>query len=196
MCEEALPSRSTTRSGRAQSYPCDWEEFGPPRAPEFLYCLNMSRSTQLTQAEFEALIADTSKRVEGDVVWSEDEDHSPTVEFKAKIDSAPGYALFVKGSFNAISHNISFTIFHSSAGRIYGLDLGKDHRNPNGQLIGEKHKHRWSEKYRDKDAYVPTDITAPATDPVALWGQFCEEAKMTHQGTMHKPIPVQIELIL
>lgn len=167
-----------------------------PSTFAFLYTLDMSRSVQLTQAEFEALIADTSKRVEGDISWSEDEDHSPTVEFKAKIESEPGYALFVKGSFNALSHNVSFTIFHSSIGRIYALDIGKDHRNPNGKLVGEKHKHRWNEKYRDKEAYFPTDITSSPSDPVAVWAQFCEEAKMTHAGIMHRPPQIQGVLVL
>lgn len=156
----------------------------------------MGRGTQLTQVEFEALISDPTKHIVGDIAWTEDEDHSPTVEFKVKIHSEPEYDLFVKGSFNALSHNVSFTIFHSSAGRIYGLDLGKEHKNPDGSHVGEKHKHKWHEKYRDRQAYVPEDITALADNPVAVWAQFCAEANMIHNGVMHEPPPVQRELIL
>ncbi len=53
--------------------------------------------------------------------------------------------------------------------------MGKDHHNPSCVNIGEKHKHRWNEQLRDKDAYVPEDITASVTDPVAVWQQFCTE---------------------
>ncbi|MGH8191833.1 MAG: DUF6978 family protein, partial [Rhodanobacteraceae bacterium] len=42
--------------------------------------------------------------------------------------------------------------------RIYGLDLGKDHHNPQCNQVGEKHKHRWTDQYRDKEAYEPRDI--------------------------------------
>ena len=36
----------------------------------------------LTQAEFEEFINDTTKQIDGDILWIEDEDHSPTVEFR------------------------------------------------------------------------------------------------------------------
>jgi hypothetical protein len=39
----------------------------------------------LANAEFEAILADTSKQIEGDLQWSADEDHSPSVEFRAEI---------------------------------------------------------------------------------------------------------------
>jgi hypothetical protein len=76
---------------------------------------------------------------------------------------------------------------HQAAGRIYALDLGKDHRNPDGELVGEKHKHRFTEQFRDKWAYVPDDITFPAVDPVGVWKQFCTEARLRHVGTLQPP---------
>lgn len=47
---------------------------------------------------------------------------------------------------------------------------------------------------RDKEAYVPGDITAPVADPVAVWKQFCSEASITHNGELHAPPMVQLEL--
>jgi len=73
---------------------------------------------------------------------------------------------------------------------VYGLDLGKDHHNPQCDQVGEKHKHRWTEQFRDKEAFVPQDIAAEASDPVAVWHQFCAEAKLTHQGELAAP-PLQ-----
>jgi hypothetical protein len=46
-----------------------------------------------------------------------------------------------------------------------------------------------------KEAYAPEDITAPPTDPVAVWRQFFGEAKIQHDGVMHPPPPIQMELL-
>jgi hypothetical protein len=148
----------------------------------------------LTQAEFEALIADSSKRIDGDISWAEDEDHSPAVEFRAEVASTPGYPLFVRASFNALARTLSYALIHRATGRIYALDLGKDHHNPSCTNVGEKHKHSWTESMRDKEAYVPSDITAPTSDPLTVWKQFCAEASITHSGQLHSPPPIQLEL--
>ncbi len=141
----------------------------------------------LTRVEFEAILNDVSKQIQGDIAWQEDEDHSPRVEFRAEVSSDAGWPLFVIGTYNPLLPAVSFAIILQTEGRIYALDLGKDHHNPQCHRIGEKHKHRWSETYRDKEAYVPDDITADASEPVIIWEQFCSEAKITHQGKMIKP---------
>jgi hypothetical protein len=48
----------------------------------------------MNQAEFEALLEDTSKRISGELSWVEDEDHSPAVEFRVEVQSDPGYTIF------------------------------------------------------------------------------------------------------
>lgn len=149
----------------------------------------------MTQQEFEVLIEDNSKTIIGDIIWSEDEDHSPSVEFRIEVDSSAGYPLFVRASFNALAQTLTYALIHRGVGRIYALDLGKDHHNPSCQLVGDKHKHRWTELQRDKEAYVPQDITAAANDPVGVWSQFCLEARITHSGSLKLPPPLQLELI-
>jgi hypothetical protein len=141
----------------------------------------------LTLTEFETMLADTTKRIEGDIVWQEDEDRSPCLEFRAEIQSDSGWPLFVRGSYNPLIPALSYVLLLKTTGRIYGLDLGKDHHNPQCQQVGEKHKHRWSEQFRDKEAYAPDDIAAPASDPAAVWVQFCGEAAIMHQGRMTPP---------
>ena len=150
----------------------------------------------LTTSEFEALLADRSKRIDGDIRCDDAEDHSVCQEFKAQVLSEPGYSLFVKGTYNPVAGALSFTLVYSGHGRIYGLDLGKDHRNPTGETVGEKHKHRWTEQYRDKHAYIPGDITAQPHDVVLAWEQFCVEASISHDGTMSPPRPTQNDLFL
>lgn len=146
----------------------------------------------LTQAEFEQLITDPEKYIEGDILWTKE--RSTWLGFRVEITSPAGYPLFLKGSYNPIIAALSYHIIHQLSGRIYGLDLGKDHRNPDGKLIGEKHKHRWNEALRDKQAYVPPDINAPADAPVKVWLEFCQEAKITHNGNMTDPPPIQLNL--
>lgn len=149
---------------------------------------------EFTETELVAILDDTSKAISGDIRWSEDEDHSPSVEFRAEISSQAGYPLFVRGSFNHLAQTLTFAIIHASSRRIYALDLGKDHHNPDCRNVGEKHKHKWTDRFRDKEAYVPADISAPVLDPVAVWRQFCTEAKINHQGVMHSPPAQQREL--
>ena len=149
----------------------------------------------MNQTDFEALLNDTTKRVVGDISWTEDEDHSPTVEFRVEVESDPGYPIFIRGSYNSLAGALSYTVVHRGSGRIYALDLGKDHHNPSCTNVGEKHKHRWNAPVRDKDAYVPSDITAPLTEPVAVWLQFCAEANIQHRGVLHRPPPIQMEIL-
>jgi len=141
----------------------------------------------MTQAEFEAIIADASKRIDGDILWSEDEDQSPSVEFRAEVISGPGYPLFTRGGYNREARKLSYVLVHRAEGRICGLCLGIDHHNPACNYLGDRHKHRWSEPQGDKEAYVPPDITVGVNDAQAAWVQFCAEAGIIHNGVLHLP---------
>lgn len=147
----------------------------------------------MTDTEIAALLEDTSKSIGNDIDWREDEDHSPAVEFRAEVMSEPGYPLFIRGSYNRITDKLSYSLIHRSVGRIYGLCLGQDHHNPSCLFTGEKHKHVWTEEAKDKEAYVPDDITHGAAEPVAVWKQFCLEAKITHNGVLHAFPPIQTD---
>ena len=59
--------------------------------------------------------------------------------------------------------------------------------HPNGERVGETHKHRWTAEFRDKQAYVPKDITATWDRPLEVWQQFCAEARIDHRGTLGEP---------
>lgn len=148
----------------------------------------------MTQAEFETLLADNSKRIEQDIIWQEDEDRSPGVEFRVPVNSDSGFPIFIKGWYNREARTLSYSLIHRGVGRIYGLDLGKDHHNPSCTFVGEKHKHSWNELSRDKDAYVPADITMPGSDPVGVWREFCQEARINHVGVMHPPPHMNMEM--
>ena len=146
----------------------------------------------LSQGEYEAIIADNAKVIEGDIAWSVDP-YTHAQSFRVEVDSE--YPIFVNGWYNPFSGKLSYAIIHRRVGRIYGLDLGAEHRNPDRQMVGEKHKNYWREGDRDKWAYVPEDITEPWSRPVAVWGQFCSEASLKHEGSMSSP-GVQTEMPL
>jgi len=140
----------------------------------------------VNQADFEALLV-ANKMIEGDIRWGDDEDHSPAVEFRVEVESEAGHPIFIKGSYNALAQTLSYVLIHRGSGRVYALDLGNDHHNPDCNFVGDRHKHRWNEPLRDKEAYVPQDIHAPATNPLEVWEQFCIEANIHHHGVMHQP---------
>ena len=139
----------------------------------------------LTDADFAAILAG-AKRIADDIVWSEDEDRSSALIFRAEVES--DWPIFVQGRYNRRAKTLTYALILKPVGRIYALDMGKDHHNPRCNQTGEKHKHRWSEQYRDKEAYVPDDITAPVSDPVAVWRQFCIEARIAHEGRLNPPL--------
>ena len=141
----------------------------------------------LGQQEYEAIINDPHKVIREIIHWAGNP-NSTRREFKVDVESDEGYPIFVKGWYNSSSGKLSYSIIHRTVGRIYGLDLGADHRNPDGEVVGEKHKNYWVPGYRDKWAYVPEDITETWDSPAAVWRQFCAEARLTHSGPMESPV--------
>jgi len=154
------------------------------------------RLMPITQADFDAILADRTKTINGDIQWRRDDDDGVGCSFRAEISSVDGHPVFINGYYNPIAGKLSYVIIHRETGRVYGLDLGAEHHNPTCSRVGEKHKHKWTDRYKDKEAYVPTDITAAASDPVSVWKQFCVEASITHNGNMGAPPPLQEELLV
>ena len=141
----------------------------------------------LTAQKIEAFLSDDGKRIVGDIAWERAPGDHPALNFRKEIVSTSGYAVQVHGWYNSSNGKLTYTLFHGKDGRIYGLDLGKGHENPTGEQVGDKHKHRWTPATTDKAAYVPDDITEPWHRPVAVWRQFCAEARIRHEGTMSPP---------
>lgn len=139
---------------------------------------------------------DTTKRIDCDITWTIDDSHPAALSFRTEVFSEADYPLSAKGYFNHNSRKLTFVLLHRAEGCIYRLDLGIEHPNLDGERVGEKHKHRWSEDMGIKDAYAPKDITATLDDPVGVWEQFCSEAQMNHGGRMHLPPPGQMDMML
>lgn len=150
----------------------------------------------MNENELSTMISE-AKVIEGDINWLTDERDSPSVKCRANIISQNNFPIEICGTYNRAIQALSYTVIYKGVGRIYGLDLGKDHRNSDtGQLVGEKHKHTWTDAYKDKIAYVPDDITEPASNPIAVWQQFCTEFNVSHNGRMNDPPPLQGIILL
>ena len=148
----------------------------------------------LSQFEYDAIIATETKRIEGDISWGSDQ-NSLSVRFRHDIDSDEGFPLYLQGWYNPYSGKLSYAIIYRGVGRIYGLDLGAEHINPDGRAVGETHKNFWAPGHRDKWAYAPKDITQPWDRPLEVWQQFCAEVNLEHCGIMNPP-HVQGEMML
>ena len=142
----------------------------------------------LTEREFADILADTSKRIEGDIVWMPDPQHPGAVRFRVDVVSDTGYPLFMAGWYRPEKGGLGYTLVYRGEGRIYAIDFGHDHTNQsNKERLGRKHKHYWTEEYAAHIAYNPTDITEPWHQPLSVWQQFCAEARIEHRGAMHSP---------
>ena len=140
-------------------------------------------------AEYKAII-DDEKFITENIVWRNAPGRSPAQEFRVDVNYPDVDELRIQGWYNPFSGKLSYTIFIPSINRrIYGLDMGMSHTNPNQETVGSTHKNYWVEGAESDWAYEPQDITASLNDPVAVWRQFCAEANIRHTGTMSRPRP-------
>ena len=143
--------------------------------------------TSFNESDVAAIIADQSKVIVDNIVWRLQPTITPASKFRAPISCAEDPPLLMEGFFNPMSGKLSFSMILQGQGRIYGLDLGREHRNVGDEKVGETHKVRWTVSDRDRLAFVPKDISAHWSDPVAVWQQFCLEANLRHTGRMIAP---------
>ena len=132
--------------------------------------------------EFNALML-SDKRIEGNINWHEDQDRSQSARiFRTDVITDDERSMFVQGRYNARRGKLSYALILRGEGRIYALDMGREHRP-----YPDKHKHA------NGAIYDPDDITASPTAPTQVWEQFCREARITHLGNMDQPPKIGIQ---
>ena len=142
----------------------------------------------LSDAEFEEILSDRTKRIVEDIRWTPDPDHPPGMVFAAPIDSARRWPLTMHGSWYPQHRTLYLNVALTGTGAILRLCVGfSEHRNPEGARLGPVHKHRWTARLRDRQAYEPDDITADWDEPLIIWQQFCQEVGIVHLGTLFQP---------
>lgn len=112
--------------------------------------------------EFNAIML-SDKRIEENINWHEDQDRSQSARvFRADVITEGGHSLFVQGRYNARRGRFSYSLILRGENRIYGLDMGREHRP-----YSDKHKRA------NGTIYYPDAITALPTEPTQVWEQFC-----------------------
>ena len=143
--------------------------------------------TTFSESDVLAIIADTGKVIEGDIVWEAHSTMRLAQQFRMPVSSNVWEGILLQGWFSPVARKLSYTLFTPEHGRIYGLDLGAEHVNPGGERLVGTHKVRWTAEHGDRLGYVPADITVDWSEPVLVWQQFCAEANLSHVGTIVAP---------
>jgi len=114
-------------------------------------------------------------------------------KFKVDVKNKEGYPLKLVGTYSHKTGNFSFALLLGKK-RIRGLDCGhKPHHNPDCQRIKGPHKHRWTDAYQDREAYVPKSVNC--TDIIQAFRDFLKECKIIFKGTLKRPfIPSDLDM--
>lgn len=141
----------------------------------------------LSQEEFEAILADDSKRIVGDVSWSPDPTKPGAFRFRADVNSDADQPMFIAGYLRISRSRLSYALIYAER-RIAAIDFGAvGHRNVDGAKIIGTHVHLWDARYQATEAYSVTAITAQLDQPLEAWAQFCGQFGIVHQGEMLEP---------
>ena len=142
----------------------------------------------LSQDEFEAILADESKRIVGDVAWRRLATRLPSFRVDAAVASDAAWPLRISGWYRRDGRRLSYTLLYDDQ-RIAGIDFGRNlsHTNADGDRLRGSHLHFWSEQESTPPAFSVARITAPADQPLLVWRQFCALLRIMHQGEMMQP---------
>jgi hypothetical protein len=136
-----------------------------------------------SEADVEALLQHGAV-IRGEFRWRESGRHRFKAEAKLE-DTYEDSSVRVIGTLNAQLMNLSYIVLWGTQ-RIRSLDIGgPPHPNPDGTVIPTPHKHRWTDRYADRVAYRPTDISSDEVEGV--FHQFLAECNITFQGTYRAP---------
>jgi len=143
---------------------------------------------KITEDEIEDIIANVKKEITDTIEWSY---KNGVQKFKVDVQNEAGYPLKLVGTLSYRSGNFSFALLLGKR-RIRGLDCGKKvHHNPECTRIKGVHKHKWSDAYQDKEAYVPPDIDCSSI--IEALKAFLEECNIQLKAVVKKPlIPVSL----
>ena len=142
----------------------------------------------LSDAEFEQILSDRSKRIVGDIAWLDDDDHLSVREFRVEVESNAASGLFVEGTWRPLQEDLFLVLVDPRVGRIAGLCVGFiGHRNPDGTVLTGVHMHTWRETGGIKWAKSINEPALQWSDPLPPWRWFCETLNIGHLGTLGSP---------
>lgn len=130
-------------------------------------------------ADVEAFLAHGSV-LRGEFRWHQVGRHNWRAEAWLE-DTYEGAKVKIVGTYNSRIRNLSYALIWAGC-RIRGLDVnGPGHRNPDGEWLETPHKHRWTDRDRDRWAYFPDDIVS--TDRRGIFLEFLNESNIRFEAT-------------
>lgn len=119
------------------------------------------KNLPITEQEANKLM-EMPKKITSEIIWVKKPNRDEIYEFivPLEIDNYNEKLELIVNRNEKIG-KFSFTIVYNGIARIKSLDIGKGHRNPPDRKInvGKKHKHTWTDRWKDQWAYCPEDIT-------------------------------------
>jgi hypothetical protein len=139
----------------------------------------------LSEADVNALL-DQGSVVRGDFAWRK----VGRTNWRADCvleECYDGARVKLTATLNSRIRNISFSLVWAS-NRVRGLDVGGPaHPNPDGEVLETPHKHRWTDRHGEREAYKPTDIDA-TSDLRSIFQQFLSECNIRFEGSYFDPV--------
>jgi|Deesub1362A_J573_1020465.scaffolds.fasta_scaffold01433_5 hypothetical protein len=138
---------------------------------------------RITEEEIEDIVVNIKKEITDPIEWAY---KHGIHKFKVDVQNEDGYPLKLVGTFSFRSGNFSFALLLRNR-RIRGLDCGrKVHHNPECEKIKGVHKHKWTDAYQDKEAYIPSEVDCSSI--VGALRAFIEECNIKLKATIRKPL--------
>ena len=143
----------------------------------------------LTDAEFEAILADDSKRIVGDIAWSPDPNRVGALRFEAPVRWDDERQLWLSGFYRPSNRKLTYSL-RLGRTRIAGIDFGRNigHTNRDRNRLLGSHLQWWSESAGRAEAYpVPPDIP-DWSEPLAVWTRILARLGIVHEGELAEPL--------
>ena len=142
----------------------------------------------MTQSEALAIIADTTKRIDGDIVWRQHPDITYAVSFRIEIELDSG-KIALAGYYNRENKKFNLAMFRLGERPFVRLCMESEHHNPSCSDAGDPHLHQWDDDNGDKIAgQVAFNVDGEMSD---IWRAFCDWANIIHNGVFESPPPRQ-----
>lgn len=148
----------------------------------------------ITEAYVDEFLLNAKLMLRHDIYWVQEYTH---YKFKVPVENEfeSNIQLLLIGTKNIYVRDYSYCLLLNN-NRIRSFDPFKSHKNnlPNDKRrIEGSHKHKWCDITKDKNAYVPTDITNPEDMELSL-RQFMNECNIRFYGRITMPPPSQFQL--
>jgi len=136
------------------------------------------RETLLMESEADHILA-LPKQILEDIRWKEEEGQW---YMEVPVEAPEDWPLRLYGRFNPRTGHCTFILF---CGRqnLRRLDAGKRHHNPECDNTTPFHKHKWTDRFRDKWAYDVSPVSS-ISDAFHL---FVEECNIQLHGSFKAP---------